>query len=85
MRSADTSPEAERVQIELLRQAGPAKRFALACSLSQLVLDLARQGILEADPFASSSDQAVKLVEICYGAELAASFRGYLERHERTA
>lgn len=85
MRSPDTSPDAERVQIELLRKAGPAKRFALACSLSQLVLDLARQRILEADPFASPLDQAVKLVQICYGAELAASFRAYLEARGRTA
>lgn len=85
MRSADTSPEAERVQIELLRQMGPARRFLLACSLSETMLDLARQGIMEANPSASPLERAVKLVEICYGPELAASFRSYLEARARAA
>ena len=38
--SRDTSPEAERFQIELMRQAGPTRRFALARWL-QTVMELA--------------------------------------------
>ncbi|WIG61436.1 MAG: hypothetical protein OJF49_004184 [Ktedonobacterales bacterium] len=48
--SPDTTPEAERVQIELLRRASPARRLELAMSLSQWVLQLSWQGIRELHP-----------------------------------
>lgn len=37
--SRDTHPEIERVQIELLRQAGPQRRLTLGLSLSENVSD----------------------------------------------
>lgn len=79
MRSADTSPDAERVQIELLRQAGPARRFALACSLTRTTLRLSRGAIARANPGASRDELAVRFVELCYGHELAEGFRRFLE------
>jgi hypothetical protein len=39
--SPDTHPEAERVQIELLRKAGPARRLELGLSFSHDALRLA--------------------------------------------
>ena len=39
--SPDTSPEAERVQIALLRQASGARRLQLAIELSQMVIEMA--------------------------------------------
>jgi hypothetical protein len=44
-RSADTDPEAEAVQMELLRRAGPARRAQMALELSEQVIGLARRAI----------------------------------------
>lgn len=43
-RSPDTSPEAERLQLALLRRASPARKFELVRSLSASVIGLSRQG-----------------------------------------
>jgi hypothetical protein len=42
--SSDTSPEIERVQIELLRKAPLTKRFAIMASWSQFITEVAKQG-----------------------------------------
>ena len=44
-RSADTTPEAERVRREVLRRIGPEGRVRLAFELSELVRAAAEQGI----------------------------------------
>jgi hypothetical protein len=41
---SDTDPEAERVQLELLRAAEPGRRAQMALDLSALVIVLARRG-----------------------------------------
>ena len=48
--SIDTHPQAEEVQLQLLRQATPAKRFVFMCSLSQTVAALFRRAIRRANP-----------------------------------
>jgi hypothetical protein len=78
--SRDTSPEAERVQIELLRQAGPTRRFALARSLSQTVMLLARGGIRRRHPDADEEEVGLIFVATHYGPELAEQVRAYLAR-----
>ncbi len=42
---SDTSPEAEQVQMALLRQASIARRLSLVSDLSQMVLQLSWQGL----------------------------------------
>jgi hypothetical protein len=42
-RSADTDPEAEKIQVDLLRRAAPGRRVQMALSLSGEVIDLARR------------------------------------------
>jgi hypothetical protein len=74
----DTSPEAERAQIQLLRRSTPTERAVLALSLSQTVLDLARRGLRAAHPDASEDDLRVLFVEIHYGRDLADQIRTYL-------
>jgi hypothetical protein len=75
MRSRDTDLEAERVQIELLRKASPARRAMLACSLSRTTLDLAKRAIREAYPDDSPDEFAVRFVASVYGPTLAEGLR----------
>lgn len=75
----DTSPDAERVQLELLRQATPERRAALALALSQHVAQLARAAIRRANPGASESEIDLQFVALQYGQELADRVRAHLE------
>jgi hypothetical protein len=70
-RSEDTDPEAERVQIELLRRAGLPARVRIAASLTRTVIALARRAIRRSLGNASEDDVAVRFVELHYGQELA--------------
>jgi hypothetical protein len=76
--SRDTRPEAERVQIELLRKATTERRLELGLSLSQEAIAIARKGILQANPFASEEEQKLLFVELVYGKSLANRVRAYL-------
>ena len=82
--SSDTSPEAERMHIALFRQASPARRFALARSLSQTAMGLSRQAIRRRHPAASDEDVLLLFVEYHYGRDLASRLRADLERRRRT-
>ena len=77
-RSADTDPDAERVQIELLRQAGPTRRAAMALSLSAQVIGLARRAIRASLPDATEEEVNLRFVELNYGEELASDLRRFL-------
>ena len=80
MRSADTDPEAEKIQLGLLRAASVAARVALACSLSATTLQLTRQAIQRAHPTADADELAVLFVAQCYGRELGDGLRRDLAR-----
>ncbi|MBF6595030.1 MAG: hypothetical protein IVW51_11375 [Thermaceae bacterium] len=43
----NTDPEVERIQLELLRQASPAQRFALMASWSKMLMQSSYGQILE--------------------------------------
>jgi hypothetical protein len=77
-RSADTDPEAEAVQMELLRRAGPARRAQMALDLSAQVIGLARRAIRRSHPPATETEIGILLVELLYGKELAAGVRRLL-------
>ena len=68
------------MQVELLRRAGQAGRFARARSLSTTVITLARKAIREQMPGASDEEVGLRFVEVHYGADLAGRVRAYLER-----
>ena len=78
MRSADTDADAERVQIELLRQAGPCRRAQMALSLSATVISLARRAIRRSLGQPTDEEVALRFVELHYGAEIAAGLRRHL-------
>ncbi len=73
--SPDTSPDAERVQIELLREASDARRFGLVRSLSKSVIQWSRQTIQQAHPDASEEELAILLVALHYNQKLADALR----------
>jgi hypothetical protein len=78
-RSADTDPEAERVQLELLRRTGPTRRAQMALRLSAAVIDLARGAIRRSAPDWSEEEVGLRFVELHYGRELAAGLRRDLQ------
>lgn len=69
----DTSAKANRRYFELLRQAGPAKRLAIAASLTRATRELALAGIKAAHPGRPLSDRELRqhLAERLYGAKVA--------------
>ncbi len=81
---ADTDPGAESIQLSLLGQASPARRFALTRSLSRTAIQLSRRAIARANPDLSERELDLLFVAHHYGAALADALRDYLNqrRHE---
>ena len=84
-RSPDTSADAERVQVELLRAARVVRRLHLALSLSADVISAARRALGRARPQASQRDLDVQFVELHYSRELAEGLRTELMRRDRAS
>ena len=80
MELTDTDPEASRVQLELFRRASPARRLALALSLSRNVIGLSRRGLARNMPGATDEEIGLRFVELHYGRELAEELRAHLTR-----
>ena len=81
-RSADTDPEAEAVQLEPLRRAGPTRRAQMALELSALVISLAKAAYRRQMPGASETEIGLRFVELNYGRELAEAVRRHLAERE---
>ncbi len=79
MRSADTDPEAEQVQLRLLREAGVTRRIALARSLTATTLQLAHRAIWQAHPTDTPDGHFVRFVAQMYGTELGEALERDLE------
>ena len=78
--SEDTSPEMERVQIELIRKASPAKIFGLVRSMSQTLMQASRENIRKLHPDASKEELNLIFVELYYGKEIANLVRTQMKR-----
>ncbi len=74
---SDTHPEAERVQIELLRQTTGAEKVAQLRSLTSLVIGLSRRAIARANPGLDQREVNMLWIEYTYGKDLAARLRDY--------
>lgn len=68
--SADTSPEAERVQIALLRQASIARRIGLLRSLTSTALRLSRRATRRRHPTLDAANVAIAWAALQYGHEV---------------
>jgi hypothetical protein len=75
---SDTDPEAERVQLALLRAAPVARRLQVACDLSSLAVGLARRALRRAHPEADDGQLGLLFVRGHYGDELADALAGHL-------
>ena len=79
--SEDTSPEMERVQIELIRKASPAKLFGLVRSMSQTMMQASRENIRRLHPDANKEELTLIFIELYYGKELADLVRTQMEKY----
>jgi hypothetical protein len=70
--SPDTSYEAERVLIELLRRAPAWRRLQLADRMSATVRNLCLAGLRSRHPEASAAELRRRFVDLYLGPELAA-------------
>ena len=75
----DTHPDAERVQVALMRQAPPWRKLALLGQMNATVKDLALRGLRQRHPGASEAELRRRLADLVLGAELAARAYGPLE------
>ena len=81
--SMDTSPEAERVQIELIHKASIAKRFAIMEAWSQFLIEANKNSIRQRHPDASEEEIGLIFVANNYGQELADRLRADLARRKQ--
>ena len=73
---SDTHPAAERVQIELMRQAPPWRKLHMLGQLNQTVKLMALSGLRRRYPQASEKELHRRLADLLLGAELAARVYG---------
>ena len=77
--SPDTRPEAERVQINLLRQAPPWRKLHLLSQMNSTVRTFAMSGLRARHPHAAPGELCRRLADLCLGPELAARVHGPLD------
>jgi hypothetical protein len=68
---SDTHPEIERLQIELLRQLPPWRKFQMAADMYATMKTLALIGLRERHPKATEEELRRQLTELLLGPELA--------------
>lgn len=73
---SDTSPEAERVQIEGLRSLPIWRKLQIVSDLTMTVRKLAMAGLRERFPEAGPEELRRRLATLCLGRELAAKVYG---------
>ena len=80
----DTDPRMLEMQIELLRRAGPARRAAIALSMTTTAIKLSRAAIQRIHPDWSEQEVALMWAEVHYGKELIDRVRAYLAKRNTT-
>jgi len=74
--SSDTHPDAERVQLELLRRMPPWRKLELVEGMTQTVYDLVLAGLRERHPLATSEELRWGVATLVLGPHLAARAYG---------
>ena len=77
--SPDTAPQAEKVQVELIRESSVSKRVSRVRSLSQTTMYLSRRAIQRTNPTLSEREVDLTFVANHYGENLAERLRLYME------
>lgn len=78
---SDTHPDAERVQIELLRHATAAEKIAQCRALTAMAIALSRRAIARANPGLSTEEVESLWVELHYGRDIADRLRRHLQEN----
>jgi hypothetical protein len=68
---SDTSPEAAALQIDLLREAGMARRLEITCALTQQMIEQSRQAVRCRHPAWNEQQVRLYCVALWYGEDLA--------------
>jgi hypothetical protein len=63
----DTSPEAERVQAEVLRRLGPSRRLEIAIAMSEEARSLVKERLHQQHPNLDETALGRALIEELYG------------------
>lgn len=79
---AETHPEAERVQIELLRAMGELGRAKLMRSMTRTVVRMARAAIGREHPTLDERGVKLRFIALCYGEDLAQRVAAALARRD---
>jgi hypothetical protein len=77
---SDTSRDAQRVQLELIRGMEPSERVVRTLRWSSQLLCLAKDAIRRRHPEFTDEQVGIKFVELHYGANLAEELRSHLAR-----
>ena len=78
----DTHPDVERKMIELLRAAGPDRRVAMACAMTNSVCAMSRAAIARVHPHLEPRARDLLFVRVTYGRALADRLRRHLAARE---
>lgn len=79
---SDTHPEAERLQIELMRKAPPWRKADMLGQMYQTMKQLALSGLRQRHPQASEPELRRRLADLLLGAELAEKVYGPMPSQE---
>ncbi|NOZ62605.1 MAG: hypothetical protein GXO74_13120 [Calditrichaeota bacterium] len=77
--SIDTHPEAEKVQIELLRKMSFSDKFYLVMKLSETAMKLSKRAIARANKDLNEEQVNLLFIEYHYGKDLADRVRKAME------
>jgi hypothetical protein len=77
--SSDTTPEAERLQVQGLRQMPPWRKMALVGEMNRTVCALALAGLRQRFPDETPAVRRRRLADLLLGPELAARAYGPLQ------
>jgi hypothetical protein len=73
------SPDAERIQVELIRRASVVQRMARMRSLSSSVIQLSRRAMRKRHPDWTERQVLIEWMAVHYGRDLAERVRRYME------
>ena len=79
---SDTHPKMEALQIQLLRQAGPARKMEMLAQLNASARTLALAGLRSRYPQASESELRRRLAGLLLGEDLACKVYGEISQAE---
>ena len=77
--SLDTRPEAEEIQLRLLREAGAGRRASLLLSLSSWMIRTSRRAVARRHPNLDEREATLLWVELHYGPAIASRLRAHLD------